>query len=110
MSSYITVKNEVYLFSFILVVVWVIETPLTLSTKGHMQEILDTGHYRMMSGAITLNNMGLLPDTQNCGLRMRRECRERFPCHQGLAMPTCTYHGYAMREVSVNFTSLYETN
>ena len=23
--------------------------------------------------------MGLLPDTQNCGLRMRRECRERFP-------------------------------
>ena len=23
--------------------------------------------------------MGLLPDTQNCRLRMRRECRERFP-------------------------------
>ena len=23
--------------------------------------------------------MGLLPDTQHCGLRMRRECRERFP-------------------------------
>ena len=23
--------------------------------------------------------MGLLPDTLNCGLRMRRECRERFP-------------------------------
>ena len=23
--------------------------------------------------------MGLLPDMQNCGLRMRRECRERFP-------------------------------
>ena len=23
--------------------------------------------------------MGLLPDTQNCELRMRRECRERFP-------------------------------
>ena len=23
--------------------------------------------------------MNLLPDTQNCGLRMRRECRERFP-------------------------------
>ena len=22
--------------------------------------------------------MGLLPDTHNCGLRMRRECRERF--------------------------------
>ena len=23
--------------------------------------------------------MGLLPETQNCGMRMRRECRERFP-------------------------------
>ena len=23
--------------------------------------------------------MGLLPDTYNFGLRMRRECRERFP-------------------------------
>ena len=27
--------------------------------------------------------MGLLPDTQNCGLRMHRERRERFPCHRG---------------------------
>ena len=25
------------------------------------------------------NGMGLLPDTQNCRLRMRRECREGFP-------------------------------
>ena len=25
--------------------------------------------------------MGLLPDTLNCGLRMRRECRERFSRH-----------------------------
>ena len=25
--------------------------------------------------------MGLLPDTLNCGLRMRRECREGFPRH-----------------------------
>ena len=33
--------------------------------------------------------MGLLPDTQNCGLRMRRECREHFPHHRGLAIPTC---------------------
>ena len=32
---------------------------------------------------------GLLPDTQNCGLCMRRECRERFPRHRGLAIPTC---------------------
>ena len=26
--------------------------------------------------------MGLLPDTQTCGLHMRWECRERFPCHR----------------------------
>ena len=26
--------------------------------------------------------MGLLSDRQNCGLRMRRECRERFPRHR----------------------------
>ena len=32
--------------------------------------------------------MGLLPDTQNCGLRMRRECWERFPHHRVLAIPT----------------------
>ena len=29
------------------------------------------------------NTMGLLPATKNCGLRMRRECRERF-LHHGL--------------------------
>ena len=29
-----------------------------------------------------LHSMGLLPDTQNCGLRMRQECRERFPGHR----------------------------
>ena len=26
--------------------------------------------------------IGLLPDTQNCGLRKHRECRERFPHHR----------------------------
>ena len=33
--------------------------------------------------------MGLLPDTQNCRLRMRREWQERFPRHRELAIPTC---------------------
>ena len=33
--------------------------------------------------------MGLLPDTQNCGLRMRQECRECFPRFRALAIPTC---------------------
>ena len=36
--------------------------------------------------------MDLLPDTQNCGLRMRREYQERFPRHRGLAIPTCITH------------------
>ena len=31
--------------------------------------------------------MGLLPDTQNCGLRMGRECRERFPRHRLQRIP-----------------------
>ena len=33
--------------------------------------------------------MGLLPDTYNCGLHIRRECRERFPRQRRLAIPTC---------------------
>ena len=46
--------------------------------------------------------MGLLPDTWNCGLRMRRECRERFPCGRlqrkplasdpGMHQGTCVTH------------------
>ena len=32
--------------------------------------------------------MGLLPDTLSGKLRMRRKCRERFPCHLGLSDPT----------------------
>ena len=38
---------------------------------------------------LTPSDMGLLPDTQTCGLRMHRVGRERFPCHYGLAIPTC---------------------
>ena len=33
--------------------------------------------------------IGLLPDTQNCVLRIHRESRERFPCNRGLAIPIC---------------------
>ena len=46
--------------------------------------------------------MGLLLNTQNCGLRMRRECRERFPRHRlqrkplvsdpGMHHGTCVTH------------------
>ena len=34
-------------------------------------------------------SMGLLQDTQYCGLCMRRECRESFPHHRWLAIPAC---------------------
>ena len=47
--------------------------------------------------------MGLLPDTQNCGLHMRRECRERFPRHQLQRKPLVSdlgmHHGTCVRHV-----------
>ena len=36
--------------------------------------------------AARVSTMSLLPDTQNCGVRMRREC---FPRLRRLAIPTC---------------------
>ena len=42
---------------------------------------------------VTLNSMGLLPDTQNCGLRMRWEYRERFPRHRIRGKPLVSDHG-----------------
>ena len=43
---------------------------------------LDWGRLLWQSGAdIWIHCMGLLPDTKNCRLRMRRECRKRFPHH-----------------------------
>ena len=41
------------------------------------------------SSTSTGNPIGLLKDTQNYGLRMRRECRERFPRHHRSTIPTC---------------------
>ena len=48
------------------------------------------------------SSVGLLPDTHNGGLRMPRDCRERFPCHQlqrkppvsdpGMHHGTCVTH------------------
>ena len=48
-------------------------------------------------------SMGLLPDTQNHGLRMRRECRERFPCHRLEGKPLVSdpsmHHGTCVTHV-----------
>ena len=47
--------------------------------------------------------MGLLLDTQNCGLRMRRECRERFPRHwlqrKALVSDPGMHHGTCVTHV-----------
>ena len=47
--------------------------------------------------------MGLLPDTQNCGLRMLWECRERFPRHRLQREPLVSdpdmHHGTCVRHV-----------
>ena len=52
--------------------------------------------------AAGITPMGLLPDTDNCGMRMRRECRECFPRHRlqrkplvsdlGIHHGTCVTH------------------
>ena len=56
----------------------------------HHEEILLT---RKLANGVLVNPtprpIGLLLDTQNCGLRMRRKSRERFPRHGGLAIPAC---------------------
>ena len=41
--------------------------------------------------------MDLLPDTKNCGLRMHRECWERFTGIRALAIPSCIMaHGQSL--------------
>ena len=49
------------------------------------------------------DTMGLLPDTQNCGLRMRREYRERFPRHRLQMKPLVSdpgmHHGTCVTQV-----------
>ena len=48
--------------------------------------------------------MGLLPDTQNRGLRMHRGCRERFPRHRLQRKPLVNdpgmHHGTCLTHVS----------
>ena len=61
--------------------------------------ILVSALHRQMD---SLTPMGLLPDTYNCGLRMRRGSRERFPRHRlqrkplvretGIHIGTCVTH------------------
>ena len=44
--------------------------------------LLTENHYisiQISPKCIAMDHMGLVPDTWNCGLRMRRERRDRFP-------------------------------
>ena len=67
--------------------------PLRRKSTGQRWFLLTNGHWcglwyyfwwqfdiTLMTSATII--MGLLPDTQNCGLRMHRECRERFTHHR----------------------------
>ena len=57
--------------------------------------------YDLIDG-LPVSSMGLLPDTQNCGMCIRRECLERFPRHRlqrkrlvsdpGMHHDTCATH------------------
>ena len=51
----------------------------------------------------TPSSMGLLPNTQNCGLRMRRECRERVLRHRFQRKPLDSdpdmHHGTCVKHV-----------
>ena len=57
----------------------------------------------VLSHLIQCSSMGLLPDTQNCGLRMRRECRERFPRQRHQRKPLVSnpgmHHGTCVTHV-----------
>ena len=48
--------------------------------------------YRPAVISVEQPKTGLLPDTQNCGLLMRRECRERFPRYRFQGKPPCVTH------------------
>ena len=59
-----------------------------LLTNGRLSRFMNQNR-NPTSSFVCQCRMGHLPDTSNCGLRMRRECRERFPRHLGSAIPTC---------------------
>ena len=53
------------------------------------QSFSPNNHNRHHISRVVEGSMSLLPDTQNCGLRMRWEYRERFSHHRWLAILTC---------------------
>ena len=66
---------------------------------GYLRSAIDT-HRAWLWIALA---MGLLPEIKNCGSRMRRECRERFPRHRLQRKPLVSdpdmHHGACMTHV-----------
>ena len=62
----------------------------TTEMKAHSYEI-SHGHFLWIHRQMIFHMKfpTTLPDTKNCSLRMRREYRECFRRHRGLAIPTC---------------------
>ena len=61
-------------------------------------------HYRIVYlVAVAAFAMGLSPKTYNCGMRMRRECRERYSLHRLQRNPLVsnpgTHHGTCVKHV-----------
>ena len=88
---------------------------LSFALISYNQICIDSSHVKIYQTMITwkvfflfglerrkTSSMGLLPDMLKCGLRMRRECRERFPPHRlqrkpqvnepGMHPGTCVTH------------------
>ena len=65
-------------------------TPITIRTHSRYHIFHSQARY-WLSALCTLT-IGLLPDTYNCGLHMRRECREHFPPHRLQRNPLVSDH------------------
>ena len=83
---------------------WSLVTPGWHFEKGNITESMLSYSQReaIYPSKVMTTTMCLLPDTQKCGLRMRRECRERFLRHRlqrkqsvsdpGMHHGTCVMH------------------
>ena len=74
-------SENIFLVQFFLLIVHMINIVPTLQSCPALQNIILYGLVLTRSSEMCYS-MDFLPDTQNCGLRMRRECRERFPRHR----------------------------
>ena len=82
-------KVYIYIYTHLNTHPWGTRLPYTVKLIKHAQLCyvaavivsVFNGSGKLSIQYIRLASMGLLPDTQNRGLRMRRGCRERFPRH-----------------------------